>query len=191
MTWIPVLFLIKECLNILLTPITNVINLSLFSKFKQAIVTPLLKKLSLDKDTFKNYRPVSNLNFLSKVTEKALPPQIKLHIGKFDLDTHFQSAYKAYHSHCPDQNCPCFGKESCTALKLFDLSAAFDTKDHHILLDRLKEWFGLDGVALDWVASYLNHCLQSVQISSTQSNPIHLITNRAVTVQQPLESSQN
>ena len=62
-----------------------------------------------------------------------------------------------------------------TALTLLDLTAAFDTIDHRILLDRLKEWFGLDGLALDWVVSYLKYHFQSVQISSTRSNPIELI----------------
>ena len=82
---------------------SDIINLSLREgvfpdRFKQAIVMPLLKKPTLDKDTFKNYRPVSNLNFLSKVTEKAVASQIKTHIRQFDLDNRFQSAYKAYHS---------------------------------------------------------------------------------------------
>ena len=45
--------------------------------------------------------------------------------------------------------------QDCTAITLLDLSAKFDTIDNQILLDRLKEWFGLDGVALDWVVSYL------------------------------------
>ena len=58
---------------------------------------------------------------------------------------------------------------------LLDLSAAFDTIDHCILLHRLKERFDLDGVALDWVVSYLNHHFYSVQFSSTRSNPIELI----------------
>ena len=56
--------------------------------------------------------------------------------------------------------------QDCTALMLLDLSAVFDMIDHQILLDRLKEWFGLDGVALEWVVS-LKHCFQSVQILST------------------------
>ena len=64
------------------------------------MVMPLVKKPSLDKDTFKNYRPVSSLNFLSnlEVTEEAAGSPIKTHIRQFDLDSCFQSAYKAYHS---------------------------------------------------------------------------------------------
>ena len=99
----PVTFIFKECLDVLLTPITSIINLSLAEgvssdKFKQAFVTPLLKKLSLDKDTFQTYGPVSSFNFLSKVTEKEVAFQIKAHIQTSKLDNKFQSAYKAFHS---------------------------------------------------------------------------------------------
>ena len=89
-------FIIKEYLDVFLTPITIIINLFLHEsifpdRFKQAIVMRLLKKPTLEKDNFKNYRPVSNLNFLSKITEKAVASQIKLHTQQFDLDTRFQS----------------------------------------------------------------------------------------------------
>ena len=93
---------------------------------------PLLKKPTLDKDTFKNYRPVSNLNFLSKVTEKAVASQIKLHIRQFDLDNCFQSAYKAYHSTetalltVQNDIFLAMEKQDCTALTLLHLSAAFE-----------------------------------------------------------------
>ena len=65
-----------------------------------------------------------------------------------------------------------------TALTLLDLSAAFDTIHHQILLNRLTEWFGLGGEALKWVVSlsaYLQHRFQSVQISSIKSNSMELI----------------
>ena len=52
------------------------------------------------------------------------------------------------------------------ALSFLNLSAAFDTINHLILLDRLKEWFCLGGDELEWVVSYFKHCFQSVQISS-------------------------
>ena len=62
-------FLVLDHLDILITPITSIINASLEQGkcpnfFKQAHVTPILKKPSLDKEVFKNYRPVSNLNFI-------------------------------------------------------------------------------------------------------------------------------
>ena len=62
----------------------------------------LYKKPTLDTDNFKNFRhAVSNLKFLSKVTEKAVASQIKLHIRQFDIDNRYQSAYKAHHSTKP------------------------------------------------------------------------------------------
>ena len=69
--------LLKSCLDILLTPITNIVNLSLESGsfpdvLKVSHITPLLKKPSLSKDDMKNYRPVSNLNLISKIIEKII-----------------------------------------------------------------------------------------------------------------------
>ena len=63
-------------MDILINPLTLIINMSLSEgyfadKFKTAIVTPLLKKPSLDKSVFKNYRPVSGLNFKSKLIEES------------------------------------------------------------------------------------------------------------------------
>ena len=98
---------------------------------------------------------------MSKVTEKALASQIKTHIRQFDLDNRLQLAYKAYHSTettlliVQNKKILAMENQDCTALTLLDLSAAFDLIDHHILLERFKEWFGLDGVALEWVVSYL------------------------------------
>ena len=67
--------LLCDCIDDLLPYLTHVINDSLISGsfpdvFKPAIVRPLIKKISLDKNTLKNFRPVSNLSFLSKITEK-------------------------------------------------------------------------------------------------------------------------
>ena len=70
-----------DCLDVLLPHITHVMNTSLSSGhfppiFKSAIVRPLLKKPSLDQNCLKNYRPVSNLSFLSKVLEKIVLSQL-------------------------------------------------------------------------------------------------------------------
>ena len=68
-------WLLKECLDELLPLLTSIINSSLltgvFSKqCKHAIVRPLLKKHNLDHEELRNYRPVSNLHFISKIIEK-------------------------------------------------------------------------------------------------------------------------
>ena len=62
-----------------------------------------------------------------------------------------------------------------TALVLLDLSAAFDTIDHNILLGYLKSWFGLGGTVLRWFASYLRNRCQAIKIGSTLSELSNLI----------------
>ena len=65
---------------------------------KRALVTPLLKKILLDFLLFKNYRPVSNLTFVSKVTEKVVDSRTAEHTKTNKCDELFQSAYKKGHS---------------------------------------------------------------------------------------------
>ena len=66
--------------------------------FKTVIVKPLLKKTSLDSEDLKNYRPISNLSFMSKVLEKVVLSQILQHINSNNLLSDFQSAYRPHHS---------------------------------------------------------------------------------------------
>ena len=58
----------------------------------------MIKKPGLDSEVLKNYRPVANLPFLSKVIEKAIAIQIHKHLSKTGIIDDFQSAYKAGHS---------------------------------------------------------------------------------------------
>jgi hypothetical protein len=69
--------LLKQCLPTLLSTLTNIINLSLETgvfpdQFKACSVIPLLKKHNLDKEDLSNYRPISHLSFLSKLTERVV-----------------------------------------------------------------------------------------------------------------------
>jgi hypothetical protein len=68
------------------------------ASFKSAIVWPLLKKTGLDKDVMKNYRPVSNLPFVSKVLEKVVESRLENHLTSNNLYECVQSAYRACHS---------------------------------------------------------------------------------------------
>ena len=91
-------FLVKMALPQLSPIITAITNKSLSTGefpmlFKQALVTPLLKKPSLDPELCKNYRPVSNLSFVSKVLEKVVVAQLNKHLKENDLEEPFQSAY--------------------------------------------------------------------------------------------------
>ena len=62
---------------------------------KSSVIIPLIKKPGLDSEVLKNYRPVANLPFLSKVIEKAIAIQIHKHLSKTGIIDDFQSAYKA------------------------------------------------------------------------------------------------
>ena len=92
--------LVKECGDILITRITKIVITegSFPNCFKMAYVTPLQKKPSLDRNILKNYRPVSNLSFISKLIEKVVARQLNefiLHEGLLNVN---QSAYKSSHS---------------------------------------------------------------------------------------------
>src|SRR5207245_4792464 len=82
--------LLKSCLDALILPITNIINLSLSNgifpdTFKSAIVTPLHKKHSLPHDELSSYRPISNLNFISKILERIIHTRFADHLQTFHL----------------------------------------------------------------------------------------------------------
>jgi len=128
---------------------------------KLAIVHPRLKKPSLDASDLNSYRPISNLSFLSKLMERVVANRYTAHAENNSLFPDRQSAYRRYHStetvvmsvlndviRAADE-----GKVTC--LVLLDLSAAFDTVDHDILLDVLRRRFLVDGAALEWFRSYL------------------------------------
>ena len=95
--------ILKKLLPALLPAITAIMNKSLQSGyfppiFSRALVTPLIKKQLLNKETLKNYRPVSNLSFLSKILEKLVQKQLVNHISTCDLQEKLQSAYRPGHS---------------------------------------------------------------------------------------------
>ena len=148
--------------------------------FKRAIVTPLIKKQSLPPDELKNYRPVSNLNYLSKLLERVVARQLKTHIDINSLDNHFQSAYKVGHStetavlKIKNDIHLNFAHGSATALDLLDLSAAFDTIEHSLLLERLSNVFSLGKNVLNWFASYLHGRTLSVKVRIHYLNKYHL-----------------
>ena len=143
--------LLKACLDVLIKPITNIVNASLCygffpDDFKCAHVNPLLKKPTLPKEELNSYRPISNLSFNSKILEKVVANRLRSHIYKNGLSNVSQSAYKQFHSTETallkvhnDINLN-IDNGKVTALTLLDISAAFDTIDHNILITRLSTW---------------------------------------------------
>ena len=129
--------------------VTILVNLSLQSanvpdSMKQALVTPLLKKDDLDPEVLKNYRPVSNLSFLSKVLERVVAARLTNYMTINQLHEPMQSAYRACHStetalvRLQNVILRILDQGGAAILVLLDLSAAFDTIDHSILLSRMN-----------------------------------------------------
>ena len=147
---------------------------------KLALIIPLLKKVGLDPEVLKNFRPVSNLAFISKLFEKTMIFQLMPYLKSSDLLELLQSAYKVGHSTetvlLKLHNDILMNVDSGhpVLLVLLDLSSAFDTIDHTILLDRLKDYYGINGDALKLFKSYLDDRWQSVYIDDHQSQPRRL-----------------
>ena len=151
----PTPFLVA-CIDTLLPVLTKIINLSLQNgifadQWKCALVHPLLKKLGL---IFQNFRPVSNLQYISKLTEKAVFIQTHGQMVTHNIYPELQSSYHEHHStetallKVMNDVLLKWNSQHVTLLILLDLSAAFDTVDHSILLDRLTKIVGLQGKAL-------------------------------------------
>jgi hypothetical protein len=177
-------WLLKQNLDAFLPFITAIINASLQSgvvpaAYKTARVVPLLKKASLDPAVLGNYRPVSNLPFLSKVLERVVNLQLRDYVTRHGLQEKMQSAYRANHGtetallRVQNDIVMALSEKKATLLVLLDLSCAFDTVDHAILLRTLEE-IGIRGTALRWFASYLDNRQQYVSIGNAKSPPVKL-----------------
>ena len=179
-------WLLKKTLPAHIDVLTNIINKTLIdgvvlSSTREAVVSPLLKKTSLDPSILKNYRPVSNLSFMGKVVERLVLSRLNIHIDLNNLSEIHQSAYKQKHStetaliKVQSDISRYLDKSKAVLLVLLDLSAAFDTINHMRLTHTLKVHFGVDGRALEWFDSYLRGRTQRVTISNLSSLPSNVV----------------
>ena len=122
---------------------------------------PSLKKPGLD-SAFKNFRPVSNLSYISKLSERAGAEQFLEHLTANNLDSQLQTAYKQQHSKetallkVKNDILMSIDEQHVTLLVLLDLSAAFDTIHHDTVIGRLESDLGITENALAWFKSYLS-----------------------------------
>ena len=143
---------------------------------KRALIRPGLKKAGLDKEVLSNYRPISNLSLLSKYIERAMLDQLVPFLEQVEAISKYQSAYRKFHStdtalckiHDDLVQNACMGKVSI--LVFLDLSAAFDTVDHQILLSDFNNYC-IEGPAFRLLESYLLNRTQSVIIGESVSEP--------------------
>ena len=188
---VPASLLKKADLEIFIPIWTKLVNLSLgegsMDCLKNGILIPLIKQLDdiVDKDNEKNYRPVTNLQFLGKLIERTVKKRLGEHMKEQNLDSDFEHGYKEGHSTetlllkaVNDLLISC-DKGLPSIIMMLDLSAAFDTIDQTRLLSILKEEIGIEGTALKWFTSYITGRTQRVKIRDAYSEIGYLIYGEA------------
>ena len=138
--------MLKDGAEILAEPISQIVNMSLGSKFpegcKTVKVRPIFKKGKHTKP--KNYRPVSLLPVVSTIIERVVHNQLTEHLQKYEIIFDYQSGFRSKHSvntclaHLSNQILKGFEARKSTVMILIDLQKAFDTLEHQILLKKLK-----------------------------------------------------
>ena len=176
--------LVKLIKPILIRPITIIINQMLNSgifpdKLKIAKINPIFKKD--DETLFTNYRPISLLPAISKIFEKVIFQQVYQYFQDNKLFYSAQYGFRTEHStefaalELIDRIIINMDKMNTPVGIFLDLSKAFDTLDHHILLQKLH-FYGFTGTALNLMESYLTGREQFVGIDNTISDSITVTT---------------
>jgi hypothetical protein len=158
--------------DVLKVPLTFIVNTSIRnseypSYWKIAKMIALYKKGN--RLEIKNYRPVSLLCVAGMVLERVIAIQIEEYFESNNLLGAFQFGFRKYKSTISELltlfDSLLEGKENRKEIMiiLYDLSAAFDTVSHDILLEKLKA-YGFDDSSLKWMKSYLQDRQQYVQV---------------------------
>ena len=146
---------------------------------RTALVKPLIKKPTVGPEK-SNYRPVSNLHFISKVVEKVALTQFTEHCDENKLLPAYQSTYRKHHS-CEtslvklvDDLLWAMEEQLVTAVVILDLLAAFNAVDHGLLLEVLEKRFGITDNTKQWNCSYIKPRKFRAIIGKNKSEPRQL-----------------
>ena len=177
--------LLKNINSIIAPALSIAINQSLHSgifpsHLKIAKVIPLYKNKGSVND-FGNYRPISLLNVISKIYERAVYNQLYEYFVFNNLFYTSQYGFRTKHStedaaiELVDEILEHLERDPYEqVLAIFlDLSKAFDTIDHNILFEKLKH-YGIEGAPLEWLQSYLSDRKQFIQYEDTSSDLLSL-----------------
>ena len=140
----------------------------------------LIKKTFLPKNELNNYRPVSNLSFISKILATVVVNWLQSHIKHNHLSNPLQSPYRKHHStesallEVHNDIIISMDKGEVTALTLLDFSAVFDTIDHATLTNRISNCYEISKQAQIRFSSYLQNRHQSVKVKDTMSDEVTL-----------------
>ena len=175
-------FIIKLIQDEILPVVTHIVNLSIVSQefpvyWKRTKIVPLFKKG--DKSDPKNYRPVAIVPILSKVLERVIFNQLSTYLEINNLIHPNHHAYRKNHNTTTalvqmyDGWLKALDDSLFTGICLLDMSAAFDTVNHELLLKKLK-LYGLNDAAIKWIDSYLSSRFQCVAIEGCLSKIIQV-----------------
>jgi len=174
---------VKHVINEIANPLCKIFNQSFVTgifpdKLKHARVTPIFK--SDDKLLVNNYRPVSVLPVFSKMLEKLMHNRLTGFINKHKILCENQYGFREEHStntailDMVDQISQKMEQKHYSIGVFLDLSKAFDTIDHQILLEKLNI-YGIRGVALEWISNYLSGRSQCVSIGDVKSSCLPVV----------------
>ena len=174
--------MLKDCRKYIISPLHHIINLSLQSKivpsaWKQAKIVPIFK--SGDMENAENYRPISVLPVLSKLLEKAVHDQLLTFLESNELLNNSQFGYREKHSTqlastlFVDEIRQAAEKGKMVGALFLDLSKAFDTISHDVILTKLCN-YGVASAETQWFTDYLFNRNQKVQIGSQYSSSFSL-----------------
>ena len=171
----------KSIKGIIIKPLTliinQIVNTGVFpANLKIAKIIPIFKKD--DRTVFNNYRPISLLPIISKVVEKVISDQFNEFLVKHKLLFDHQYGYRSGHStehaalELTDRIITNIDNKKSPLNISLDLSKAFDTLDHNILLDKLHN-YGMRETPLKLVKSSLSNRQQFVEVKETRSETLH------------------
>ena len=164
-------------LNLLATPLSEIINCSFATgivppALKIAKVTPIFKQG--DKSELGNYRPISVLPYFSKLVERAMYNRLYDYVLKKKILYLNQHGFQTGHStamsllNIQDKISQAIENNEYSVGIFLDLSKAFDSVNHAILLKKLDN-YGIRGLPLLWFKSYLENRQQLVQCNTKAS----------------------
>ena len=176
--------IIKEAKTIIGPFITNIINISYETKtfpdiLKKAIIKPIHKKD--DKNDISNYRPISILSVVSKIFERAALNQLLNYFEKYSLISVLQHAYQKNRGTVTclfellNEVYELIDAKFKVAIVSLDLSKAFDTINHTLLLKKLKN-FNLNSDSVSYIQSYLNNRSQITKLGKYTSSEENIMS---------------
>ena len=174
--------IIKCTYNLFMDPLTHVLNLSMLqgvvpNELKIARVIPLFK--ADNNMLISNYRPVSVLPVFSKILERLMYNRLYSFIIKHDVLYKYQFGFRKGHSTnmalivLVDKIMSALDNGDFVLGVFIDLSKAFDTVNHNILLDKLYK-YGFRGICHDWLKNYLFNRKQYVVFNNCHSSQLSI-----------------